>query len=60
MIGCVDALWERLAKHAESLLGVRREAERQVAAKFPSLVRDTPGWHRAVSNRYVRLLRRRG
>ena len=33
----------------------RREAERQVRAKFPALQEGTMGWHRAVTNRYNRI-----
>ncbi len=32
-----------------------REAERQVRAKFPSLIAGSSGWHRAVENRFKRL-----
>lgn len=35
----------------------RRRAEQQVRAKFPGLMQGTPGWNRAVGNRYDRLLR---
>ncbi len=30
-------------------------AEEQVRKKFPSLVKGTPGWYRAVENRFRRL-----
>lgn len=31
-----------------------REARRQVRAKFPALMEDSSGWHRAVANRMKR------
>lgn len=30
-------------------------AKRQVRAKFPTLAEGTPGWYRAVENRFRRL-----
>jgi len=32
-----------------------RLAQQQVAKKFPRLTKNTPGWHRAVENRFKRL-----
>ena len=34
---------------------IRREAERQVLAKFPGIIVGSSGWHRAVNNRFDRL-----
>lgn len=33
----------------------KREAERQVRAKFPDLIEGSSGWHRAVANRFSRI-----
>lgn len=33
----------------------RREAEKQVRAKFPALIEGSSGWDRAVQNRFKRL-----
>lgn len=39
---------------------VRQEARKlaiiQVRAKFPSIIEGSSGWHRAVENRYLRIL----
>lgn len=32
-----------------------REAERQVRAKFPTLIEGSSGWHRAVDNHMRRM-----
>ena len=35
-----------------------RLAEQQVSKKFPTLIRGSSGWHRAVSYRFSRNIRR--
>lgn len=53
MMATFNCDWEYNKRRYRCLM----EAERQVAIKFPSLIKESAGWHRAKDNRYVRLLK---
>ena len=51
----IPAYWWGKDEYNKRMQERRKEAERQVRAKFPALLEGTPGWSRAVRNRLARI-----